>query len=189
MYDGASRAEEEKEVRIARGSREARDRRTQQLNYTVRPPFGAEVARLNLEWNLTPLARTGPVCVRTNERTNGRQPRLSIASSNNKTDDDELPFHLLQHGRQRQADRRTYTSATVSVHGWQSLGSRVSRPRVSQRARGLRITSILAARAPKEGKKESLRMDQGSKLLNDTKGINSETLMGSRGLESLPNPA
>ena len=32
-------------------------------------------------------------------------------------------------------------------------------------------------------------MYQGSGLLNDTKGINLETLMGSRGLESLPNPA
>ena len=51
------------------------------------------------------------MCVRTISSLDS----LSIASSNNKTDydDDGLPFHLLQHG--------TYTSAIVSVRGWQSL--------------------------------------------------------------------
>ena len=65
--------------------------------------------------------------------------------------------------------------------------SRVSTPRECKPASlyGYAAAATLALK----GKRKSLRVYQGSGLLNDTKGINLETLMGSRGLESLPNPA
>ena len=53
-----------------------------------------------------------PVCV---QQQAAQTNSLSIASSTNKTDDDELPFHLLQH------------STHARTHGRQSL--LVARPR------------------------------------------------------------
>ena len=124
MYDGASGAswggreeeEEEKEVRIARGSRGCSAARgTTAAELQCPTQFQSEVARRNSQGSEHD-SLTGRVWprLRTNERTAGSSlDSLSIASSNNKTDYDGLPFHLLQHG--------TYTSAIVSVRGWQSL--------------------------------------------------------------------
>ena len=116
------REEEEKEVRIARGSRGCSAARgTTAAELQCPTQFQSEVARRNSQGSEHD-SLTGRVWprLRTNERTNERTAgssldSLSIASSNNKTDydDDGLPFHLLQHG--------TYTSAIVSVRGWQSL--------------------------------------------------------------------
>ena len=108
MYDGASGAESskegreggEKEVRIARGSRGAAAQTASQITRSVISKGRGCEFELGIYGNEIGDQR----CVRTTETAGSSSSSLdslfSIASSNNKTDvddDDELPFHLLQH--------------------------------------------------------------------------------------------
>ena len=107
---------EEKEVRIARGSRGCST--DSQPNYTQMLSIGARLRDLTKKWcelDATLLETEGSrVCVQQAAQTNS----LSIASSTNKTDedDDELPFHLLQHTTRHARATESARRSTPFVH-------------------------------------------------------------------------